>query len=219
MRKAKDLRREVLRFFGNHLLVVLVGVLCKTLKFKFINSDVIKKLDAEKKNFVLAFWHGTMIIPWYIHRNKKFVALTSKSKDGDMLANLLKHWNYVVVRGSSSKGGNIALGIMVDYAKNKCSIAITPDGPKGPIHRLKPGAVITAKKSNVPLVLMGIGVSNKKILKSWDKFEIPKLFSKVKIVYSDAIYIDSNLSFEDTSKKIDECEFILTQLQDEAETF
>jgi hypothetical protein len=108
---------------------------------------------------------------------------------------------------------------MVDYAKNKCSIAITPDGPKGPIHKLKPGAVITAKKSNVPLVLMGIGVSRKKILKSWDKFEIPKLFSKVKVVYSDAIYIDSSLSFEDTSKIIDECEIKLAQLQDEAEIF
>ncbi len=215
--KAKQFRREVLRFFGNHLLVFLISVLCKTLKFSFVNGGTIKKLDEEKKNFVLAFWHGTMIVPWYIHRNKNFVALTSKSKDGDILANLLKHWNYLVVRGSSSKGGNVALGIMVDYAKNKKNIAITPDGPKGPIHKLKPGAVITAKKSNVPLVLMGIGVSKKKILKSWDKFEIPKLFSKVKVVYSDAIYIDGNLNFEDTSKKIDDCETLLTKLQTEAE--
>ena len=217
--KAKEARREILRFFGNHFLALMVGVLCKTLKFNFINKEAIKKLDDEKKNFVLAFWHGTMIIPWYIHRNKNFVALTSKSKDGDMLANLLKHWNYTVVRGSSSKGGNVALGIMVDYARNKSSIAITPDGPKGPIHKLKPGAVITAKKSNVPLVLMGIGVNKKKILKSWDKFEIPKLFSKVKVVYSDAIYIDNSLSFEDTSKVIYECEAKLSQLQDEAESF
>ena len=217
--KAKEFKREVLRFFGNHFLTVTISVLCKTLKFNFINSDTIKKLNEANQNFVLAFWHGTMIIPWYIHRKKNFVALTSKSKDGDMLANLLRHWKYVVVRGSSSKGGNVALGIMVDYAKNKCSIAITPDGPKGPIHKLKPGAVITAKKSNVPLVLMGIGVSRKKILKSWDKFEIPNFFSKVKVVYSDAIYIDSSLSFEDTSKIIDECEIKLAQLQDEAEKF
>lgn len=219
MPKAKELRREVLRFFGNHLLVVFIGVLCKTLKINFINTETIKKLDEEKKNYVLAFWHGTMIIPWYIHRSKNFVALISKSKDGDMLANLLKHWDYEVVRGSSSRGGNVALGIMVDYAKNNSSIAITPDGPKGPVHKLKPGAVITAKKSNIPLVLMGIGVEKKKILKSWDKFEIPKLFSKVKVVYSNAIYIDGTLSFEGTSKMIDECESKLTQLQNEAEIF
>ncbi len=219
MPKAKEFKRDVLRFFGNHLLVSAISVLCKTLKIILINDDAIKRLEKENQNFVLAFWHGTMIVPWYVHRNKNFVALISKSKDGDMLANLLKHWNYTVVRGSSSKGGNVALGVMIDYAKNKSSVAITPDGPRGPIHKLKPGAVITAKKSNAPLALAGIGVNKKRILKSWDKFEIPKMFSTVKVVYSDPIYIDKNLSFEETSKIIDECEQKLSRLQNEAEKF
>jgi len=58
-----------------------------------------------------------MLLPWYLNRNKNFAALISKSKDGDLLAKILKHWKYEVVRGSSSTGGNVALGIMADYAK------------------------------------------------------------------------------------------------------
>ena len=57
-------------------------------------------------------------------------------------------------------------------------VAITPDGPRGPAHKLKPGAVVSAKKSKVPLVLAGVGFKKKKIFKSWDQFEVPYLFSE-----------------------------------------
>ena len=160
-----------------------------------------------------------MLLGWYLHRNKNFTALISKSKDGDLLAKLLKHWNYNVVRGSSSKGGDVALGIMVDYAKNNESIVLTPDGPKGKINIMKAGAVITAKKSKAPLILVGIGYKRKKILKSWDKFEIPKFFSTVNAVYSDPVFVNSDLSFTDTSELILDCERKLNELQVEANNF
>jgi lysophospholipid acyltransferase (LPLAT)-like uncharacterized protein len=157
-----------------------------------------------------------MLLAWYLHRNKDFTALISKSKDGDLLEKILKHWKYNVVRGSSSKGGDVALGIMVDSARNNESVVITPDGPRGPINRMKAGAVITAKKSKIPLVLVGIGYNKKRILKSWDKFEIPKFFSVAKAVYSDPIYINSDLSFSETSEIILNCERKLNELQVEA---
>lgn len=160
-----------------------------------------------------------MLLPWFLHRNDGFAALTSKSKDGDLLAKQLKHWKYKVVRGSSSKGGDVALGIMVDHAKNGYSIAITPDGPRGPEQKFKAGAVITAKKSGVPLVLMGIGIKSKKKLKSWDKFQVPNPFTNVKVIYSDPIYVDAKLSYDETSKAIEECERKLNELQLEAEKF
>ena len=107
-----------------------------------------------------------MLLPWYLHGNPSFVALISKSKDGDLLAKLLENWNYKVIRGSSSTDGDVALKFMIDYAKNNYSIAITPDGPRGPAHKLKAGAIVSAKKSKVPLVLAGVGYNKKKILKS-----------------------------------------------------
>lgn len=145
------------------------------------------------------------------------VALTSKSKDGDLLAKVLKNWKYRVIRGSSSTGGDVALGIMIDYAKNKSSITITPDGPRGPRHKLKAGAVITAKKSGLPLILAGVGFKKKRSLSSWDQFDVPSMFTKSKIIYSNPVYVSSDLSYEETSRVIEQCEEKLNALQVEAE--
>ncbi|HMN26046.1 MAG TPA: lysophospholipid acyltransferase family protein [Ignavibacteriaceae bacterium] len=215
----KQVKQDTLRFLGSYLLKHSLDALCKTLRVSYKNKKVVDDLRKQKQNYVLAFWHGTMLLPWFLHRNDGFAALTSKSKDGDLLAKQLKHWKYKVVRGSSSKGGDVALGIMVDHAKNGYSIAITPDGPRGPERKFKAGAVITAKKSGVPIVLMGIGIKSKKKLKSWDKFQIPNPFTNVKVIYSDLVYVDSKLSYDDTSQIIDECEGKLIALQDEAEKF
>ena len=215
----KQVKQDTLRFFGSVILTHSLDALCKTLRVSYKNKKVIDDLRKQKQNYVLAFWHCTMLLPWFLHRDDGFAALTSKSKDGDLLAKQLKHWNYKVVRGSSSKGGDVALGVMVDLAKNGYSIAITPDGPRGPEHKFKAGAVVTAKKSNVPVVLIGIGIKSKKKLKSWDKFQIPNPFTNVKVIYSDPVYVDTKLSYDETSKIIDECEKKLIELQKEAEKF
>ena len=217
--KLKKVKQNSLRFFGQLFLANIVTVLCKSLKTIKVNDETIKKLDDENKNYVLTFWHGTMLLPWYLHGNPNFAALISKSKDGDLLAKILKHWNYNVVRGSSSTGGEIALAIMIDFAKNNYSITITPDGPRGPAHKFKAGAVITAKKSEVPLILAGVGYQKKKVLSNWDKFEVPYFFSKAKIVYSEPIFIEANLSYEETSDIISNCENKLNELQREAQDF
>lgn len=212
-------KKGILRFLGEHFLYYAVTALCKSLKIKRQNYVVIENLMANKQNYVLAFWHGTMILPWYLHGAPDFAALTSKSKDGDLLAKILKKWKYKVVRGSSSTGGDVALGIMVDYAQNKYSIAITPDGPRGPKYKFKAGAVITAKKSGIPIVLAGVGFKKKKMLSNWDKFEIPYFFTTAKIIYSEPIYVESNLSYEETSAVISRCDEDLSKLQQLAQDF
>ncbi len=217
--KLKEVKQSSLRFLGNYLLALFASILCKTLRINFKNQNVIEELDKKKSNYVLAFWHGSMLVSWYIHRRRDLVALISKSKDGDLLSNLLKFWDYNVVRGSSTEGGEIALGILIDYAKNNKSVVITPDGPKGPRHKLKAGAVITAKKGAIPLILMVVGFKHKKYLNSWDKFEIPSPFSETNIIYSDPIYIDKDLSYEETSEIINKSEEILNNLHNVANRF
>ena len=215
----KKTQQDTLRFSSQFFIAGVVTALCKSLKVTVQNSGTIEKLKSEKQNFVLAFWHGTMLLPWYLHGNPSFAALTSKSKDGDLLTRILKKWSYEVVRGSSSVGGDVALGIMIDYAKNKYSIAITPDGPRGPRHKFKAGAVITAKKVNVPIVLSGVGYKKRKVLKNWDKFEVPFFFSSAKIIYSDPIYVSKELDYDETSDVIEKCESELNLLQQKAQVF
>lgn len=215
--KLKKLKQETLRFLGNFLLYHGITALCKSLEINAKNEEHVKKLLDEKRNFVLAFWHGSMVVPWFVHKDKRISALVSRSKDGALLDKILRRWDYNVIRGSSHKGGSVALGVLIDTAKNDSPIAITPDGPTGPIRKMKAGAVIVAKKTKVPLILLGVHYDKKKVLNSWDKFEVPLFFSKVNMIYSDPICVDSELSFEDTNKLIEECQEKLNQLQIEAE--
>jgi len=215
----KKIKQNTLRFIGQITLFHAVNILCKTLKIEEINKEAVEKLERDNKNYVFAFWHGTMLLPWYINRNKNFLGLISKSKDGDLLANTLRNWRYQVVRGSSSKGGSVALEVMIDYAKNKTSVAVTPDGPRGPALKLKAGVVIAAKKSGVPLVLAGVGYQQKKYLSSWDRFQVPKPFSKVKLIYSNPIYVEQTLTYEKTSETIRQCDYKLNELQTKAAIF
>ena len=215
----KKTQQDSLRFASQFFIAQGITALCKSLKITMQNSEAIEKLKSEKQNFVLAFWHGTMLLPWYLHGNPSFAALTSKSKDGDLLAKILRKWNYKVVRGSSSVGGDVALGILIDYTKNDYSIAITPDGPRGPRHKFKAGAVITAKKANVPIILSGVGYKKRKVLKNWDKFEVPFFFSSAKIIYSDPIYVSKELDYDETSDVIEKCETELNLLQQKAQVF
>ena len=217
-----NLRRtnqKILRFLGHFFLYYIISALCKSLKIIKHNDQVIKSLKEKNQNYVLAFWHGTMLLPWYLHGSPDFVALTSPSKDGELLAKILKKWKFKVVRGSSNDGGEEALETMISHARNNFSIAITPDGPKGPRHKFKAGAVITAKKGNIPVVLAGIGFKKKRILKNWDQFEIPNFFSEAKIIYSEPVYVKGDLSYEDTSSVILKCEEELKRLQKQANEF
>lgn len=217
--KLKRIRQDFLRFTGHFTLNKLINILCKSLMINITNKESVERLVSEKKSFIIVFWHNTMLLTWYLHRNMNIAALVSKSSDGDLLAKLLRSWNYKVIRGSSSSGGDVALGIMVDYAKNNQSIAITPDGPRGPARKLKAGAVITAKKSGLPLILVGVGFKKKKILRSWDQFQVPYFFTKVNAVYSEPFYVNKDIDYNDTSEVINKCEAMLNRLQAEAEKF
>lgn len=215
----KKIKQTFYRTLGNLILKHSLDLLCKTLRIEIINQKIVEELERQNQNYVLAFWHGTMLLPWFVHRNKNFSALISMSKDGDLLAKQLKHWKYNVIRGSSHRGGDVALGIMIDCAKNDYSIAITPDGPTGPPLKFKAGAVITAKKSQIPLVLVGVGFEKKKQLKSWDSFQVPLPFSKAKIIYSEPVLVNANLDYQQTNIIIQSCEEILNQLQQRAGMF
>lgn len=215
----KKARQETLRSIGFFILPRMIDALCKSLKVEIVNEQSIRTLEQKNENYVFAFWHGTMFLPWFIQRKKNFAALISQSKDGLLLSKVLKHWDYEVVRGSSSKGGDVALGILVDFAKNKKSVAITPDGPRGPVFKLKAGAVVAAKRSGIPVVLCGTAYKKKKILRNWDSFQIPMFFTEARLVLSDPIYIDRNLSYEETSVLISKCEEDLVKLQNTAGKF
>jgi lysophospholipid acyltransferase (LPLAT)-like uncharacterized protein len=143
--------------------------------------------------FVAICWHGEMLSVWKLFSGINAVGLTSQSKDGNILATLLKDWKYDVIRGSSSKGGSEALAEMTTIAKERI-LVVTPDGPRGPAHKIKAGAVVSAQRAGVQLVALRVECHHKFILeKSWDKFIVPLPFANVmiRVIHTCAIPLSS----------------------------
>lgn len=135
-----------------------------------------------------------MLVGWSLFKGRKACALVSQSKDGEILSALLKKWNYKVSRGSSSKGGKEALADLIESANNGYLIVVTPDGPRGPAHQIKNGALIIANECNIPVIPVKIKYSSKKILtKSWDNFEIPYPFSRCEVTFGSEFFYNEYL--------------------------
>ena len=213
----KSLKKKFLNFLGKHFSGILIKVLCNTLRIQEEHKKTIIELGKNDQNFVLAFWHGKMLVPWFLFRETNSAAIISGSKDGNILADILTRWKYDVKRGSSSKGGKEVLEELISEAEKGKNILITPDGPRGPINKMKAGVVVVAKKNQIPIVLIGVCYNKNTKLKSWDKFEIPWFFSKVKVIYSEPYFVEENLSFEETGKMINYIEGKLINLESETE--
>ena len=185
---------KLLNFFGKYLLSTLININNSTLRLRIVN----KPIDPSNKIFI--FWHSKMLIGWWLFKKENYLALVSKSKDGDILTRLLKKWKYFVIRGSSSKGGKDALEQIFGEITDGNSVVITPDGPRGPAREIKNGALIISNRTGYPIIPVKINYSMKKILyKSWDKFEIPLPFSECEVSFGKHFYYkeflyDNNLS-------------------------
>lgn len=156
----------------------MINLYTKTLRIKIHN------VPDFNSNFVFIFWHSQMLVGWWLFKDKNFVALVSRSKDGEILSSILKKWNYKIVRGSSSKGGKEALEEAVLLVKKNNTIVLTPDGPRGPSNILKNGALIISNLCRVPIVPVKINYSNKLSLKkSWDKFQVPIPFTMCNVYF------------------------------------
>lgn len=131
---------------------------------------------------ILAFWHGRiMLAPHCWARqgaDRKLWALISRSKDGDLIAASVEATGISTIRGSTAKagkdkGGMQALRDMVKVLRSGDSVAITPDGPKGPRMRVGMGTVQLAKLSGAPLAPMTWSCTHRLTLDSWDRFLMP----------------------------------------------
>lgn len=215
---------RVMEKIAFRLLAGIVRVVCRTLCVKRVNADIVDALRRDGKNYVVAFWHGSMVLGWYAHAPAKtkmeseiMSALVSQSKDGAILASVLGHWGFTLIRGSSHIGGKEALQSMVDAAIHGSSLCVTPDGPKGPRHCMKPGALLAAQRAGIPLVIVGVASKKKKVFtRSWDRFEIPLPFSAVCLWYSGPIVIPPDADRGTIAVMLETVQHSLAHAQSEA---
>lgn len=122
---------------------------------------------------MIAGLHRTAIVPMTV--------LTSPSRDGELLAQIMNRIGLDSVRGSSKKRGAAALLGLRDQFRAGRTLIITPDGPRGPVYSLSPGVVLLAQKTGAPIFKTHVRFSRSRRLKSWDRFHIPLPFSTVTV--------------------------------------
>lgn len=180
-------------FFIVNLFRFVTFILWITLRVEIKNEHVLDNLITNKKGFILSFWHGEQFALTRFMRKAGLYILTSLSKDGDLQTKYLSGLGYRCVRGSSSRGGMKAILQLIKIVKQKeyAPVAMAVDGPRGPIHEPKDGFLFLAAKTGMPLLPVRVEYKNKKIFeKAWDKYELPKPFSKVIIHFDSPIPVD-----------------------------
>jgi lysophospholipid acyltransferase (LPLAT)-like uncharacterized protein len=167
--------------FGFHLLQLLG----RTLRYEIDDrAGVVGK--SVTGNYIGALWHNRLLIfPLVLRRffsERHGAALISASRDGDLLADAVQRFGYDAVRGSSSRMGASAILQLGEVLASGGDVVITPDGPRGPAYELGPGIIFLAQKTGAPVVPVDMEYSSCWRIKSWDRFIVPRLFAKVRVI-------------------------------------
>ena len=107
------------------------------------------------------------------HRGEGYVTMASKSADGEIIATFLALWGFVAARGSSSKGGDLAVLEFLEALKDAPGGALTPDGPRGPARHCKRGILALAEQGDTLVLPSSSSSSRPRFLNSWDRFLVP----------------------------------------------
>ena len=167
---------------------LLLRALAVTWRIRVVNRAETDRLRGAKRPVVFTLWHGEMLPLLWQHRREGIAVLISEHGDGEIIARIAESLGYGTVRGSTRRGADRALLGMVRAVEAGREVAITPDGPLGPAERFAPGAAVVAQRTTAPIVLVGVGAARAWRLGSWDRFLIPKPFSRVTIAYREPWY-------------------------------
>jgi len=206
-------------FLATRLGWVIILLLGKTLRIKFIGQEFWDRLKASGGRFIVALWHGRFLVPVFLHRRQGIVAMVSQHRDGEMIAQTLHRLGYRTVRGSSTRGGKEAFHKMVRALKKGAIGAMIPDGPRGPRHKLKPGTLYMAQQSGASILPMSFAASQKIEFKSWDRFVLPLPFSKVVVLYGEPLSVSPQLSEGEVQRLLRNLETQMIELERQADGF
>jgi lysophospholipid acyltransferase (LPLAT)-like uncharacterized protein len=172
-----------------HLAIQLIGM---TLRFSvFLEEGGPRAFNTHP--LILCFWHRAIFTSTYAFRDQKIGVITSESFDGEYIARVISAFGYTPIRGSSSRGGAKALLYSRRLLEEARTVAATTDGPKGPVFVAKPGPVLLAQKTGIPIVAFHLAVDDSWTLNTWDRFVIPKPFSRALICMSKYIEVPGEL--------------------------
>lgn len=194
---------------------MLLLLLARTWRVRARGWNATRAYIESGKPLVMITWHGRMMVPVVHSRGRRIAAMISQHSDGEIVARLVQKLGYDTVRGSSTRGGTAAALEMLERVKNGQTAAMICDGPRGPIYKMKPGAPFLALQAKAAVIPTTFAAERAWILGSWDRFQIPKPFARVHLLFGDPMpFPGDETSLKDYTRRL---EAVLVSLTEEAD--
>lgn len=192
----------------------LIWITKRTMSIERIDEPRWEKEYPEKEGVIFAFWHNRLFLMPYAGRGRRSVALISRHRDGELISRTVKRFGLESVRGSTTRGGREALRRMPDMIREGYDVGITPDGPKGPPYRVQPGAVQLARLSGRPVIPIAFASSRPRTFNSWDRFQVPRLYSKGVFIWGPPLWVHEDSDVEEKRRELEKTMVELTSRAD-----
>lgn len=174
------------------------ALVASTSRFAAVEGEeAIERLRAEEGAALVCFWHSRILgCTRYcqlelVRRGVPVRAMVSRSEDGEIISRIIESWGAQTARGSTSRGGSAALRRLTRFLARPPAVAMTtPDGPRGPARRVQPGTILAAQLAGVPIVPMSYAAHPAWRLSSWDRFIVPRPFSRLAVVVEPPLTIE-----------------------------
>ena len=187
------MKRFLYRYILPVLGLVLIKILSLTYRIEIIDQEIESKIYKRGQFPIYTSWHQRLFLGvTFLAKRKPIAIIVSQSKDGDFIARILQFLGWHPVRGSSTRGGVKALKEMKRLSISGYSMGHIVDGPKGPFGIVKPGIIMIARFSGMPILPIIISPKKKWVFNSWDRFMIPKPFSKILVKFDRELYVPRN---------------------------
>ena len=188
------------RFIG-FLFYFITSLICKSIRWKYLVENEKSNILKNDQEYIFCCWHNRLFLgPHLLPRNRIINALQSSHSDGMITSLAFEYLCMKVILGSSKKGGMQAFRNMVKCRQLGESVAITPDGPKGPKETVKEGIIKLAQITQKPIIPLVWSTNKYKAFNSWDNFVVPFPFSKGVYSFGNPIYVKKKINDEESEK-------------------
>ena len=186
----------------------------KTTRWQVRRVEETYQLLEKYGSLVIIGWHGRALeMPYFWNKCKKLNALVSPHRDGRLIVNILKRFGIGNISGSTNQNSTEAALELMRNLQQGNSIAIIPDGPRGPSMKLGMSPIFYAQKSGKPLIGITYSIAGSKIIqKSWDNMMIPFPFRKGIYAITEPIFVPENATQEELEQYRRQMENMLAEL-------